>query len=74
MPPANGDHEKIASRRKNKPAGRWLAGWREGGKLRKVYLGSCKKLSQAEALRKARRLKAEALGLHIGAEEAMEAF
>jgi hypothetical protein len=26
-----------------KKYGRWLAGWREGGKLRKVYLGSCKR-------------------------------
>jgi len=57
-----------------KKYGRWLAGWREGGKLRKVYLGSCRKPNQAEALRKASGLKAEALGLHIGAEEAMEAF
>jgi len=40
---------------------RWLAGWREGGKVRKVYLGSCKKLSRDEALQKARVMKAEAL-------------
>ena len=53
---------------------RWVAAWRVDGKYKKVYVGSCKKLSQAEALRKARGLKAEALGLHIGAEEAMEAF
>jgi len=30
--------------------GRWLASWREGEKVRKVYLGSCKIMSQAEAL------------------------
>jgi hypothetical protein len=35
-----------------KKYGRWLAGWREGGKLCKVYLGSCKKLNQARALQK----------------------
>lgn len=35
-----------------KKYGRWLAGRREGGKLCKVYLGSCRKMSQAEALQK----------------------
>ena len=40
---------------------RWLAGGREGGKVRKVYLGSCKKMNRAEALHKARTMKAEAL-------------
>jgi hypothetical protein len=43
--------------------GRWLAGWREGDKVRKVYLGSCRKMDQSEALRKAREMKAEALGV-----------
>lgn len=42
---------------------RWVASWREGAKTKKVYLGSTKKLSQADALAKARKLKAEALGL-----------
>jgi hypothetical protein len=41
--------------------GRWLAGWREGGKIHKVYLGSCKRMSREEALRKAREMKKEAL-------------
>ena len=41
---------------------RWVASWREGGRCRHVYLGSCKKMSQAEALQKARVMKAEALG------------
>jgi hypothetical protein len=40
---------------------RWLAGWREGNMIRKVYLGSCKKMSQEEALQKARKMKAKAL-------------
>jgi hypothetical protein len=44
-----------------KKYGRWLAGWREGGKLRKVYLGTCEKMSQGEALQKARVMKAETL-------------
>lgn len=42
---------------------RWLAGWREGDRVRKVYLGSCRKMSQAEALQKARKMKAEGLGV-----------
>jgi hypothetical protein len=41
--------------------GRWLAGWREGDKIRKVYLGSCRKMRCDEALQKAREMKAEAL-------------
>ncbi len=47
---------------------RWICYWRQGGKLRKVYLGSCNKLGQREALAKAKRLKAEALGLDSGYE------
>ncbi len=43
--------------------GRWMAGWREGGKLRKVYLGSCKRMGREEALERAREMKAEALGI-----------
>ncbi|MDD4651354.1 MAG: hypothetical protein PHQ34_03900 [Methanothrix sp.] len=41
--------------------GRWMAGWREGGKPRKVYLGSCRKLSHDEALQKAREAKRQAI-------------
>jgi hypothetical protein len=41
---------------------RWVASWREDGKCRHVYLGSCKKMSEAEALQKAREMKATALG------------
>jgi hypothetical protein len=57
-----------------KKYGRWLAGWREGDKLRKVYLGSYKKMSQAEALEKAKRMKAEALGLYDAFKVEMEAL
>jgi len=46
-----------------KKYGRWMAGWREDGKLHKVYLGSCRKMSQAEALQEARKMKAKALGI-----------
>jgi hypothetical protein len=41
----------------------WMASWREGGKTRNVHLGSCKKMDAAEARRKARAMKAEALGM-----------
>ncbi len=54
------DYEKETKNGKqNYP--RWYASWREGNKVRHVYLGSCKKMSKAEALEKARRLKAMAL-------------
>jgi hypothetical protein len=48
-----------------KKYGHWMAGWREGDKVRKVYLGSCRKMSQAEALQKARAMKAEALSRRL---------
>ena len=41
----------------------WMASWREGGKVRNVPLGSCKKVDHETALQKARKVKAEALGL-----------
>jgi hypothetical protein len=44
---------------------RWVASWRDGAKTKKVYLGSCRKMSQAESLRKAKNLKASVLGIEI---------
>lgn len=44
----------------------WMASWREGGKVRHVHLGSCKKMDPETALQKARKVKAEALGLTSG--------
>ena len=41
----------------------WIASWREGGKVRNVHLGSCKKVDHEAALQKARKMKAGALGL-----------
>jgi hypothetical protein len=41
----------------------WMASWREGDKVRNVHLGSCRKMSQSEAMQKARVMKAEALAL-----------
>ena len=40
----------------------WMVSWWEGDRARNVHLGSCRKMSQAEALQKARKLKAEAIG------------
>jgi hypothetical protein len=41
----------------------WMASWREGERVRHVYLGSCRKMDHETALQKARKLKAEALGI-----------
>ncbi|MDI9417060.1 MAG: hypothetical protein QM438_04845 [Euryarchaeota archaeon] len=43
----------------------WMASWREGEKVRHVHLGSCRKVDRETALQKARKLKAEALGLSV---------
>ena len=40
-----------------------MASWREGGKLRNVYLGSSQKMSREEAQELARAMKRKALGL-----------
>jgi len=42
----------------------WMASWREGDKVRNVHLGSCKKVDHETALQKARKMKAEALGMN----------
>ena len=41
----------------------WMASWCEDTEVRNVHLGSNRKLSKAEAIQKARKLEAEALGL-----------
>lgn len=41
----------------------WMASWREGDKVRNVYLGSSRKTDAEAARQKARKIKAEALGL-----------
>jgi hypothetical protein len=49
----------------------WMANWREGGskfhrgKVRNVHLGSCDKMDEETARRKARAIKAEALAIKI---------
>jgi hypothetical protein len=41
----------------------WMASWREGDKTRNVHLGSTRKMDAEEARQKARKMKAEALGM-----------
>jgi len=41
----------------------WMASWRESGRVRHAHLGSCCKISQEAAKQKARKMKAQALGL-----------
>jgi len=48
---------------KGKEHEHWHAAWMVEGKVRNVYLGSCKKVSQEVALERARRRKAEELGV-----------
>jgi hypothetical protein len=43
----------------------WHATWRHGHEVCNVYLGSCKKLAREQALQKARKMKAEDLGLRL---------
>jgi len=35
----------------------WMASWREGGKVRNVHLGSCRKVDHETALQKSRKMK-----------------
>ncbi len=41
----------------------WMASWREGDKVQNVHIGSSRKMDAEAAREKARKLKAEALGL-----------
>ena len=54
---------KVTKKGERKEYWRWVAAWRVEGKYQKVYVGSCKRMHRAEALRKARRMKAETLGM-----------
>ena len=40
---------------------RWYCSWHNGKKTVRVYLGSCIKMSEAQAIEKAKKLRAEAL-------------
>jgi hypothetical protein len=58
--------EKVkATKKGSKTYTYWMASWREGDKTRNVHLGSCGKISQTEALQKARAMKAEALAIDL---------
>ncbi|MDD3564680.1 MAG: hypothetical protein PHN90_03295 [Methanothrix sp.] len=41
----------------------WYASWREGNKVKNLYLGYTRKMDKKAAMAKARKLKAEALEL-----------
>ncbi|VVB63355.1 Uncharacterised protein [uncultured archaeon] len=41
----------------------WMASWREGNSVRNVHLGSVKNIDAETARQKARKIKAESLGL-----------
>ena len=43
--------------------GYWMASWREMDRVRNVHLGSCAKMDRELAMQKARKMKAEALGV-----------
>jgi len=53
--------ERVVRKKTTKIYTYWYASWREGPKVRNVYIGSINNLDQEEALLKARKLKAEAL-------------
>ena len=40
---------------------RWYCSWHDGKKTVRVYLGSCIKMSEVQAIEKAKKLRAEAL-------------
>ncbi len=46
-----------------KTHGYWMASWREGDRVRNVHLGSCAKVDREASKKKARKMKAEALGI-----------
>ena len=56
--------EKAKTTKKgSKTYGYWMASWREGDRVRNVHLGSCAKVDREAAMQKARKIKAEALGI-----------
>jgi hypothetical protein len=52
----------------------FMASWREGKRIRNVYLGSSQRMSPEQAQEKARAMKREALGLEMGARPAQGSF
>lgn len=57
--------EKAKTTKKgSKTYGYWMASWREGYRVRNIHLGSCAKVDREAAMQKARKMKADALGIH----------
>ena len=58
--------EKAKTTKKgSKTYGYWMASWRESDRVRNVHLGSCAKMAQDVAMQKARKMKAEVLGISV---------
>lgn len=57
-------YEVKKTNRKGKTYSYWHASWMEGDKVVNVYLGAFSKMTYSEALQKAKRMKAEALGIN----------
>ncbi len=58
--------EKAKTTKKgSKTYGYWMASWREGDRVRNVHIGSCMKMDAEAAMQKARKMKAEALGISV---------
>lgn len=56
--------DKVKTTKKgSKKYGYWMASWREGDKVRNIHLGSCAKVDREAAMQKAKKMKAEALGM-----------
>lgn len=56
--------DKVKTTKKgSKTYGYWMASWLEGDKVQNVHLGSCAKVDRETAMQKARKMKAEALGV-----------
>jgi len=56
--------EKAKTTKKGKTTyGYWMASWREDDRVHNVHIGSCAKVDCEVAMKKARKMKAEALGL-----------
>ncbi|HII06310.1 MAG TPA: hypothetical protein HA349_03025 [Methanotrichaceae archaeon] len=57
--------ERVVRKGETKTYTYWYASWRLGKKVRNVYIGSIRRMSHDEAFTKARKLKAEDLGIDL---------
>jgi hypothetical protein len=56
--------DKFKTTKKGKTTyGYWMASWREGDRVHNVHIGSCAKVDREAAMKKARKMKADALGM-----------